>query len=65
MNGKPKLLFLPLRELVLKRLEPLGSWIKQWDSELGRSFETMDPEGWCVRGHDNDKGEDNRWSIDS
>ena len=58
MNVIAVLLFLPLRESVLKRLEPLGRWIEQWDSELGRSVETMDLEGCSDRGHDHDGGED-------
>ena len=59
MNGKPMLSFLPLRESALKRYDPLGGWIEQWDSELGRSVEILDPEGWFGRGHENDGGLDN------
>ena len=42
MNRKCMLLYLPLVESVLKRSYPLGRWIDQWDSELGRSVDTMD-----------------------
>ena len=63
MNGKSMLLFLPLGELALKRLEPLGRWIEQWDSEIGRSIETLYPEGWFFRGHDNDGGEENIYGV--
>ena len=42
----------------LKKSEPLGRWIEQWSSDLVRSVETLDTEGWFVRGHDHDGGED-------
>ena len=43
MNSKHMLSFLPLGEYELKRLEPLGRWIEQWASEIGRYVETLDP----------------------
>ena len=61
INGKPMLLFLSLGESVLKRLEKLGRLIYQWDYNLGRSVETLDPEGWVVRGRGHGRGEE---SID-
>ena len=61
MNGKPMLLFLSLGESVLKRLDKLGRLIYQWDYNLGRSVETLDPEGWVVRGRGHGRGEE---SID-
>ena len=39
--------------------DPLGMWIEQWYSELGRSVEILDLEGWFVRGNDHDGGEEN------
>ena len=59
MNCKHMLLCLHLGELELKRLEPLGRWVEQWDYELRRSIETLDPEVWVVRGHDHDGVEEN------
>ena len=63
MNGKPTLLFLPLKESALNRSDPLRRWIYHWDSEIGRSVETLDPEGWFVRGHEYDGGEDNIYGV--
>ena len=59
MNRKPMLSFMPLRESALKRSDPLGRWIYQCYSEIGRSIDTLDPEGWFVRGHDHGRGEEN------
>ena len=56
MNGKAMMLLLPLGE-------SLGKWIKKWDYELGRSVETLYPEGWFVRVHYHDGGEYNTDGI--
>ena len=45
MNGKTMLLFLPLGESALKRLDPLGRCIYQWEYDMGRSVEALDQEG--------------------
>ena len=63
MNGKPMLSFLTLGELMLKRSDPLRRWIEQWYSELGRSVDTLDTEGWFIRGHDHDGGEENIYGV--
>ena len=59
MNSKPIISFLPLGQSALKRFNTLLKCIDQWSSELGRSIETLDPEGWFFIGHDHDRGEYN------
>ena len=62
-NVKYILSLLPLGQLALKRSEPLRRWIDKWHSELGSFVETMYPEGWFVRGHDHDGGEENIYLV--
>ena len=63
MNGKSMLLLLPFGESMLKSSYPLGRWIDQWDYEIGRYVETLDPEGWVFRGHDHDGGEEHIYGF--
>ena len=40
-------------------MDPLGRWIEQFSSEVGRSAKTLDPEGWFYRLNDHDGGGEN------